>query len=113
MSPTSSKGWRQLRGLDGPTLVVLVDAASLSDADHGDLAARTLALCAGLEDRMALLDVPRGDLAAFRDGIGADHLTYGAAYHPSLVTTYRTPGARTWSPCVASPMRPRRSPSSP
>ena len=83
-----TEGLELLRGLEGPTLVVLVDAVSLSDGDHGDLAARTLALCAGLDDRMAVLDVPRGDLAAFRDGIGTDNLAYGAAYHPYLVTTY-------------------------
>ena len=61
---------------------------SLPAADYYDLAAQTLALCAELGDRFALLDVPGGDVTGFRDGIGPDHLTYGAAYHPYLVTTF-------------------------
>src|SRR6187402_997649 len=38
-------------------------------------------------DRFAILDVKAGDVAAFRDGVGTNDLSYGAAYHPYLKTS--------------------------
>ena len=78
----------RLREHDEPTLVVLVDAVALGPAEYGALAGQVLALCADMKDRFALLDVPDGDLAAFRDSTGTAALAYGAAYHPYLQTTF-------------------------
>jgi len=72
---------------DEPTLIVLTDAVLLQSADYFEVAEAALTQCARLQDRFAILDVPRGDVAAFRNGIGTDHLSYGAAYYPYLRTS--------------------------
>ena len=76
---------------DEPTLLLLTDAVHLTAADYYALCGQALAQCEKLGDRFAILDVKDGDVAGFRDQIGADHLMYGAAYHPYLETTLTHP----------------------
>jgi uncharacterized protein len=72
---------------DEPTLIVLTDAVLLQAADYFEIAQAALAQCARLQDRFVILDVPGGDVAAFRNGIGTDHLSYAAVYYPYLRTS--------------------------
>ena len=72
---------------DEPTLVVLPDAVNLPQPDYYALAQDTLAHCATLADRFAILDVAPGDIANFRNNIGINNLCYGAAYYPYLKTS--------------------------
>jgi phage tail sheath protein FI len=72
---------------DEPTLIVMPDAVLLPAADYFEVAQAALALCDTLDDRFAILDVPGGDIAGFRNAIGTNHLRYGAAYHPYLQTS--------------------------
>ena len=73
---------------DEPTLVVLPDAVNLAQQeDYYALAQETLAHCAKLADRFAILDVAPGDIANFRNNIGINNLCYGAAYYPYLKTS--------------------------
>ncbi|MBL8473313.1 MAG: phage tail sheath family protein [Rhodocyclaceae bacterium] len=106
-------GLGQLEQLDEPTLIVLVDAINLSKTDYYDLAQQALAQCGKLADRFAILDVPRednkslrDDATSFRNGVGTNYLSYGAAYHPFLLTSLnyqylesgvKVPGPLQWS----------------
>jgi phage tail sheath protein FI len=72
---------------DEPTLLLLPEATALAAADYHAVCQQALMQCGRLRDRFALLDVPGGDAAALREGIGTDSLSYGAAYHPYLETT--------------------------
>jgi len=72
---------------DEPTLIVLTDAVLLASADYFEVAQAALSQCGRLQDRFTILDVPNGDVAAFRNGIGTDRLSYAAAYHPYLRTS--------------------------
>lgn len=81
------KGLAALEREDEPTLVVMPDLVALPAADYFTVAQAALALSHKLGDRFTILDVPAGDVAAFRGGIGTSDLAYGAAYHPYLVTT--------------------------
>lgn len=71
---------------DEPTLILFPDAVSLEANDYYALCQKALGHCKTLADRFALLDVPAGDVAAFRSGIGMADLMYGAAYYPYLNT---------------------------
>jgi phage tail sheath protein FI len=90
---------------DEPTLVLIPDGVSLVDAGNPDLAgfgtmqAAMLEHCARQQDRFAILDVLAGSTAPgllddpagdFRDNIGVNNLSYGAAYYPWLNTVYNT-----------------------
>lgn len=72
---------------DEPTLIVLTDAVLLASADYFEVAQKALAQCATLQDRFTILDVPGGDVGAFRNNIGTDSLSYAAAYYPYLRTS--------------------------
>jgi len=72
---------------DEPTLIVLTDAVLLQSADYFEIAQAALSQCARLGDRFVILDVPNGDVAAFRNAIGTDHLSYAAVYYPYLRTS--------------------------
>jgi len=72
---------------DEPTLIVLTDAVLLQSADYFEIAQAALSQCARLQDRFVILDVPGGDVAAFRNAIGTDHLSYAAVYYPYLRTS--------------------------
>lgn len=80
-------GLAEIEKEDEPTLIVLTDGVLLSSADYLDLCQQSLAQCNKLGDRFAILDVPDGDVDAFRDGLGTNHLKYAAAYHPYVHTT--------------------------
>ena len=98
------KGAETLRKVDEPTLLLVPDAVGLLDSsDEPDLSKFTdlqkllLTQCAELQDRFAILDILEGDLPEdvsntpiknFRDTIGINNLSYGAAYYPWVVTTY-------------------------
>lgn len=73
---------------DEPTLILFPEAAdALEMADYGELAQTALAQCNKLKDRFVVLDVPGGKVAAFRDAMGTNYLSYAAAYHPYVATT--------------------------
>ena len=78
---------------DEPTLLVIPEAVMLSTADRTRLHNDMLAQCDELKDRFAIIDAltdgdddPVADADAFRDEVGMSHLSYGAAYYPSLKT---------------------------
>jgi uncharacterized protein len=94
-------GLDEVKKEDEPTLIVIPEAQSLSIADFKTLQDAALAQCAELQDRFVIMDVHGGaismsDPAAnlltavgnFRsNGIGTNHLKYGAAYAPNIATT--------------------------
>jgi phage tail sheath protein FI len=89
-APTAEKfnaGLAALEREDEPTLIVIPDLVALAVADYTAVAQQALAQCKKLGDRFAIFDVPAGDVAGFRTGVGTADLAYGAAYHPYLVTT--------------------------
>ena len=81
------KGLEALELEDEPTLIVMPQAVTLAQADYDGLNQAALAQCRKLRDRFAILDVKDGDVARFRNGVGIDNLSYGAAYHPYLDTS--------------------------
>lgn len=79
-----------------PTMLVLPDAVLLEAADCARLQRTALEHCGRMRSRVALLDIhggscPRGatgPVEAFRDRVrGADHRSFGVAYHPWVETT--------------------------
>ena len=84
-----SAGLTALEKHDEPTLIVLTDAASLlSSPDYYTLCGEALQQCRKLGDRFTIIDVLKGDVAAFRNDANlAANLMYGAAYHPFLLTS--------------------------
>lgn len=80
---------------DEPTILLMPDAASLSEDEFYPLQQAALAQCAKLGDRFALLDLHENketswDTATtkFRDKIGIANLKYGAAYAPWVYTSF-------------------------
>ncbi len=82
-------GLAALEKEDEPTLILLTDAVNLGVDDYYTLCNAALAQCKKLGDRFAILDVKSGPTAVqdFRDKIGINNLSYGAAYYPYLQTT--------------------------
>lgn len=81
-------GLARIEQEDEPTLIVFPEAAdALEMSDYGELAQGALAQCNRLKDRFVVLDVPAGRTEAFRGAMGTLNLSYGAAYHPYLITT--------------------------
>lgn len=80
-------GLTALEAEDEPTLIVMPGAVALAQDDFNTVAQAALAHCQKLGDRFAILDVKSGDVKEFRDGIGANNLLYGAAYHPYINTS--------------------------
>ncbi|HND33018.1 MAG TPA: phage tail sheath subtilisin-like domain-containing protein, partial [Myxococcota bacterium] len=79
---------------DEPTILVIPEAVKLDIDDYGDVCKAALAQCAKLGDRFAILDIKedavvtgKTAIEASRDQFGANNLSYGAAYYPSLNTT--------------------------
>ena len=85
------KALSTLRNEEAPTLIILTDAVNLSDADYYALCKSALAQCDELKDRFAILDVTNNDVTAFRENIGANNLSYGAAYYPYLNMIFNYP----------------------
>ncbi|GAB4359045.1 MAG: hypothetical protein Kow00114_11660 [Kiloniellaceae bacterium] len=87
-----------LETVDGPTLLVMPDAALLDDSDYAAVLDAALASCARRRDRFLVADVARavpGETdtetslgTSFRSAITGDStlLRYGAAYFPYLET---------------------------
>ena len=95
-------------------IMVIPDAARLAAEDASRVHIAMLESCGARGNRFAILDIVDGEKArdasetdpidAFRDGLGSQHLSYGAAYYPWLETTLHqisdmkletlTPGAR-------------------
>jgi phage tail sheath protein FI len=79
-----------------PTMVVVPDAVLLSKEDCYSLYQGVLMHCGSMQNRMAILDVYDGDqtrdgkedvIESFREGVGNNHLAFGAGYYPWLNTT--------------------------
>ena len=89
------KGLELVEAEDEPTLLVMPEAVRLANADYAEVCKQALAQCGKLKDRFAILDVKADDkgqaddkaVEAFRNGVGMDQLSYGAAYHPYVTTT--------------------------
>jgi phage tail sheath protein FI len=92
-------GLEALAKEDEPTLIVVPEAQSLSDAEHHALMVSALSQCGKLQDRFTIMDVhdkgttiiTSGQLntaaTAFRSGVAPTNplnLKYGAAYFPNL-----------------------------
>jgi len=77
-------GLETLEKEDEPTLIVFPDAEAL-EADAYQLYNKALDQAEDLKDRFVIMDVV-GDVDAFRVGVTAKGLKYGAAYHPKLET---------------------------
>lgn len=94
-----SAGLSALEKEDHPTILVCPDAMLIEKEDQAySLQQAMLAQCNKLQDRVAVLDVYNGNIARedddvvlnFRNGIGINHLKYGAAYYPWIQTTLST-----------------------
>ena len=82
-------GLQALEKEDEPTLIVLTDAVNLAPDDYYEICQQVLADCETMRDRFAIFDVlntPDG-VQSFRNGIGINYLSYGAAYYPYIQTT--------------------------
>ena len=86
-------GLKVLEEEDEPTLLVVPEAAKLTDINRKTLHDQMLAQCAKLQDRFALMDALHysGQTVAedgtdFRAEVGSSDLKYGAAYYPGLRT---------------------------
>ncbi|WP_454045240.1 phage tail sheath family protein [Chryseobacterium sp. Marseille-Q8038] len=77
-------GLKSLEKEDEPTLIVFPDAEALG-ADAYMLYNKALDQAEDLKDRFVIMDV-FADAAAFRAGVDATGLKYGAAYYPKLET---------------------------
>lgn len=82
----------------GPTILVIPELVLVDAASYGEIVQAMLAQCATLGDRVSILDVLGGaavtnqseldaTVAAFRDAVGSDFLSFGAAYFPFLQMT--------------------------
>ncbi len=81
-----------------PTMLVIPEAVNLPAADCSKVQRAMLKHCGGeMKNRVAILDVHNGDKSCkdpivgdvveqFREGIGSDYLSYGAAYYPWVNT---------------------------
>lgn len=87
-------GLEPLKKVDEVTLLVAPDAAMLLDKEQlGTVHKAMLTQCVELGDRFAILDPKKTDdlntaLKDFRENVGSNGLSYGAAYYPYLKTTY-------------------------
>ena len=93
-------GLKVLEKFDEPTLIVAPDAVELDIASLGSFQAKALAQCNNLKDRFCIFDLHNGDkqrtptndpIGDFRNGIGSNHLMYGSAYSPWLISIYSPP----------------------
>jgi phage tail sheath protein FI len=99
-----AKGIDELKKFDAPTLIAFPDAVAMLDASNkpdyseiAELQKQSLAHCATMQDRFSILDLAGGDkptdtnhtpVEAFRNNVGVNALSYGAAYYPWVVTNY-------------------------
>lgn len=89
-----TNGLEPLKKVDEATLLVAPDAAMLlNETQLGTLHQAMLKHCADLGDRFAILDPQKNDklekaLENFRNKVGNNNLSYGAAYYPYLTSSY-------------------------
>ncbi len=89
-----TNGLESLKKVDEVTLLVAPDAAMLLNKTQlGLLHQAMLKQCADLGDRFSILDPLKNDnlgdaLNDFRNNVGNNNLSYGAAYYPYLTTSY-------------------------
>ena len=80
-----------------PTILVVPDAVLMSESDCYSTQAEMLAHCGHkMKNRFTILDVHNGTvdrthsdddvITKFREGIGSNHLSWGAAYYPFVNT---------------------------
>ncbi len=97
-------GFDKIGKVDEPTLLLTPDGVGLQDSNdepdlskYSDLQKLLLNQCADLQDRFAVLDILEGYLPTdasntpikdFRNNIGINNLSYGAAYYPWIITSY-------------------------
>ncbi|MEW6678434.1 MAG: phage tail sheath C-terminal domain-containing protein [Pseudomonadota bacterium] len=102
-------GLKVLDPEDGASLVLIPEAVHLPPADHAHLVQATLARCAELDDRFAVLDVQGGERSSGFDltqarsqfgSLGTQQLRYGAAYYPFIQTTLPLPRLKDGSPIL-------------
>lgn len=88
--------WSALEKEYEPTLIIIPDAVAVSEQNEADfytVCTRVLQHCNKMQNRFGIFDVPvksNDDSingTRFRDNIGNDGLSYGAAYYPWLHTT--------------------------
>lgn len=88
-----TKGIDALNEEDSITMLLAPDAVTCLD-NTSDVYKKMLDVCGELGDRVAILDVKmckvkdKDDIKSFRDNIGTNNLSYGAAYYPYLRTSY-------------------------
>ncbi len=82
------EGLDAARKIDEITLILFPEADRLSINQYYDIYKDVLSQCADLQDRFGLFDVLPSDTDAsgFRNNIGVNNLSYGAAYYPYLDT---------------------------
>ncbi len=81
-------GLRKIEAEDEPTILVMPDAINTNSSDDTyGVYVQALTQCSKLHDRFTLMDVRDGDVDRFRNGVGTNFLSFGAAYHPYLMTT--------------------------
>lgn len=79
-------GLKSLEKIDEITLIVFADVPA---AGHISLNKAALLQAATLKDRFAILDIPddvTDPIEDFRNNIGTENLSYGAAYYPKLIS---------------------------
>ena len=81
-------GLDAIKKVDEITLIIFPEAIRLTNDLRGTLYKDALIQCNDLQDRFSIFDVAEDDLdgAFFRNGIGNQYLSYGAAYYPHLKT---------------------------
>ena len=91
-----SNGIDALKTEDEPTLIILSEATTLNRDEYYALCQQALQQCADLQDRFCIFDLlasptltspPTDSVQDFRNNIGINNLSYGAAYYPYLITT--------------------------
>lgn len=92
-----SNGLTALETEPEPTMIVIPDSVLLAEANYGNLLVNILQQCFDMMSRVGILDVYNGDAAtplgyqtditSFKNDVGMENLSYGAAYYPFLQTT--------------------------
>jgi uncharacterized protein len=69
-----------------PTILLFPDAVTLDDSKIANVQTAALTQCQDLQDRVTVMDVKENDTlgATFRNNVGINYLSYGAAYTPWL-----------------------------
>ncbi len=95
LNPDADGGIKTLLKEMEPTMLVIPDAVLLENPDDCFSLQKEMLLHCGMDmrNRVALLDVydgfkePKDVIGKFREGVGSNHLQWGAAYYPWVETT--------------------------